>query len=168
MKCLLEAGKLLNSIPIKNRDTISSDTLKALCDVFKHTEDVLYLRDLTMILLGYEGFLRFNEINKLKCNDIEFKEDHMILKIRKSKTDVYRSGKDVFIAKCSSTACPQSMLYKYLRATEQDVKSDKFLFRPVNRSKGKAKLLVVNKKMSFTIARECIVGKLRLVAPDLN
>ena len=60
------------------------------------------------------------------------------------------------------------MLYKYLWATEQDVKSDKFLFRPVNRSKGKAKLLVVHKKISYTRARECIVGKLRLVAHDLN
>ena len=136
--------------------------------MFKHTDDVLHLGDLTMILLGYVGFLRFNEINELKCNDIEFKEDHVILKIRKSKSDVYRSGKDVLIAKGSSSACPQSMLYKYLRATEQDVKSDKFLFRPVNRSKGKAKLLVVNKKISYTRAWECIVGKLRLVAPDLS
>ena len=99
---------------------------------------------------------------------MNIKEDHVILKIRKSKTDVYRSGKDILIAKGSSSACPQSMLYKYLRATEQDEKSDKFLFRPVNKSKGKAKLLVVKKKMSYTRAWECIVGKLRLVAPDLN
>ena len=75
--------------------------IEALCDMYKHTEDVLHLRDLTMILLGYAGFLRFNEINELKCNDIEFKEDHVILKIRKSKTDVCRSGKGVFIAKGS-------------------------------------------------------------------
>ena len=63
--------------------------------MFKHTDDVLHLGDLTMILLGYAGFLRFNEINELKCNDIEFKEDHVILKIRKCKSDFYRSGKDV-------------------------------------------------------------------------
>ena len=60
------------------------------------------------------------------------------------------------------------MLHTYLRATEQDVKSDKFLFRPVNRSKGNAKLLVVNKKMSYTSAWEYIVGKFRLVALGLN
>ena len=47
--------------------------------MFKHTDDVLHLRDLPMILLGYACFLRFNEINELKCNDIEFKEDHAIL-----------------------------------------------------------------------------------------
>ena len=45
VKSLLEAGKRLYSIPIKKKDTISSDTLKALCDMFTHTEDVLHLRD---------------------------------------------------------------------------------------------------------------------------
>ena len=49
-----------------------------------------------------------------------------------------------------------------------EIFTDKFLFRPINRSKGKAKLLVVNKKISYTRACECIVGKLKLVAPDLN
>ena len=44
-----------------------------------------------MIPLGYAGFLRFNEISELKCNDNVFKDDHVILKIRKSKPDVYRS-----------------------------------------------------------------------------
>ena len=102
--------------------------LKDLCDIFRSTDDVLHLRDLTMIPLGYAGFLRFNEIRELKCNDIEFKEDHVILKIRKSKTDVYRSGKEVLISKGSSSACPHTMLKKYLRVTEQYVYSDKFLF----------------------------------------
>ena len=36
------------------------------------------------------------------------------------------------------------------------------------RSKGKAKLLATDKKLSYTRSRECIVGKLKLVAPDLN
>ena len=60
LKSQLEAGKRLNSIPIRKKNTISSDMLKALCDMFKHTEDVLNLRGLTMIHLGNAGFLRFN------------------------------------------------------------------------------------------------------------
>lgn len=168
MKSWLEVGKRLNSVPVKKKDTINLEMLKDLCDIFRSTDDVLHLRDLTMIPLGYAGFLRFNDISELKCNYIEFNEDHVILKIRKSKTDIYRSGKEVLISKGSSSACPHSMLKKYLRVTEQYVYSDKFLFRPANRSKGKAKLLVVIKKISYTRARECIVGKLKPVAPDLN
>ena len=168
VKSLLEAGKRMNSVPVKKKDTINSEMLKDLCDMFSSTDDVLHLRDLTMILLGYAGFLRFNEISELKCNDIQFKEHYIVLKIRKSKTDVYRCGKEVLISKGTSSACPQSMLQKYLYVTKQDVDSDKFLFRPVNRSKGKAKLLVADKILSYTRARECIVAKLKLVAPDLN
>ena len=175
VKSLLEAGKKMNSVPIKKKDTIkskrkamNSEMLKDLCDMFSNADDVLHVRDLTMILLGYAGFLRFNVISELKCNDIQFKEHYIVLKIRKSKTDVYRCGKEVLISKGTSSTCPQSMLQKYLYVTKQVVDSEKFLFRPVNRSKGKAKLLVADKKLSYTRARECIVAKLKLVAPDLN
>ena len=168
VKSLLEAGKRLSSNPIKKKDTIDTEMLKALCDMFYGTSDVLHLRDLTMILLGFAGFLRFSEISHLKCSDVEFKEDYIILKIRKSKTDIYRSGKEVLISKGSSSACPHGMLQRYLQVSEQDTSSGMYLFRPVNRSKGKAKLLVANKQISYTRARECILGKLKLVAPDLN
>ncbi|MCG7875781.1 MAG: tyrosine-type recombinase/integrase [Candidatus Thiodiazotropha endolucinida] len=168
VKSLLEAGKRLNSNPIKKKDTVDSEMLISLCDKFRDTSDVLYLRDITMILLGYAGFLRFSEISQLKCNDIEFKEDYFILYIRKSKTDVYRDGKEVLISKGVSSACPHSMLLRYLDASGQDNTLDMYLFRPVNRYKGRAKLLAANKQLSYTRARECIVEKLRLVAPTLN
>ena len=168
VKSLLEAGKRLNSIPIKKKNTINTEILISLSDRFRETNDVLHLRDLTMILLGYAGFLRFSEISQLRCNDIDLKDEYVTLQIRKSKTDVYRNGKEVLICKGSSSACPHTMLSRYLQVTGQDVHSDMYLFRPVNRSKGKAKLLSSNKPISYTRARECIVGKLKLVAPNLN
>lgn len=168
VKSLLEAGKRLNSNPTKKKDTIDTDMLKILCDKYIDTDDVLHLRDLTMILLGYAGFLRFSEISQLMCNDVEFKDNYILLTIRKSKTDIYRSGKEVLISKGSTSACPYSMLQRYLQATAQDIGSSMYLFRPVNRSKGKAKLLVSNKQISYTRARECIIGKLKMVAPGLN
>lgn len=168
VKNLLEAGKRLKSIPIKKKDTVDTNMLIELCDMFCNSVDVLHVRDLTMILLGYAGFLRFSEISQLRCNDIDFRDEYVILKIRKSKTDIYRSGKEVLIAKGSTSACPHGMLKKYFQVSEQDEKSDLYLFRPVNRSKGKAKLLAKNKQISYTRARECILGKLKLVAPELN
>ena len=44
---------------------------------------------------------------ELKCKDVEFKEVHVILKIRKSKTDVDRSVRDVLISQGPSSAYPQ-------------------------------------------------------------
>ena len=63
-----------------------------------------------MIILGYARLLMFNEISELKCNDIEFEADHLILKMRKSKTDVYRSDKKVLISKGSSSNYPHSII----------------------------------------------------------
>ena len=65
-----------------------------------------------MITLAYAGFLRFNELSNLHCNELSLKPDHMILKIRKSKTDIYRHGNEVLIAKGSSSACPYSLTQK--------------------------------------------------------
>ncbi len=41
-------------------------------------------------------------------------------------------------------------------------------FRPAFRSGSKCALIEKNKKLSYTRARECIVAKLRSVAPHLN
>lgn len=44
--------------------------LQRLCPLHKDTNDVLILRNLVMILLGFAGFLRFDKISSLKCNNI--------------------------------------------------------------------------------------------------
>lgn len=168
VKSLLEAGKRISSKPVKKKDIINTEMLRRLCDIYSNTDDILDIRDLTMIVLGFAGFLRFSEISQLQCNDVEFKTDHIILKIRKSKTDIYRSGKEVLIAKGSSSACPYSMLKRYFQMSSQDNCSNMYLFRPVIRSKGKAKLLGSNKQLSYTRARECILNNLKIAAPDLN
>lgn len=89
-------------------------------------------------------------------------------KIQKSKTDIYRSGKEVSIAKGCSVACPYSMLQKYMTAAHLSVISDSYLFKPAFRSKGKSSLIKLNKKSSYTRAKECIVKKLKVVAPSLK
>lgn len=168
VKSLVESAKRLRSVPVKKKDIVDSEMLKQLCDLYKESNDLGSIRDLSMILCGYSGFLRFSEISELRCNDLVFHEDHVVLKITKSKTDVYRQGKEVLIAKGSTCACPYEMLKRYLDVSKQSLDSEKYLFRPINKSKTISKLLSSNKKLSYTRARECIIKKLKLVAPDLD
>ena len=42
------------------------------------------------MLLGFAGFLRYDEFSALKFSDLKFYEDHLELFIRKSKTDQLR------------------------------------------------------------------------------
>lgn len=167
VKSMLECAKRSNSKPIK-KDIISSEHLIALCDMFAKSTDTLVMRDLAMIMLCYSGFLRFSEVSELQGCDVNFKTEHCSLFIKKSKTDIYRAGREVVIANGITSACPVTVLKKYMHLIGLTTESDFFLFRPGCRSGNKCFLLNKNKKLSYTRARECIMFRLKFVAPSLN
>ena len=101
-------------------------------------------------------------------NDVTFNSDHVVLNIRKSKTDVYRRGNEVLIAKGSSSACPYNMLQRYISATKLSVSPEEYICKPAFRSKHISSLIKKNKCLSYTRAKECIVDKLKEVAPGLK
>ena len=55
-----------------------------------------------MILIGFVRFLRFDELISLKFNDVQVKEQFLILYIHKSKTDLYRQGNAIIMSKLTS------------------------------------------------------------------
>ena len=95
-------------------------------------------------------------------------EDYFKVEIRKSKTDQYRSGKEVTIAEGFTSACPYNMLLKYMSAASLDITTQAFLFRPAFRSSKGCKLISKDKQLSYTRARERIIKMLSSVAPNLN
>ena len=121
-----------------------------------------------MILLSFSGFLRFNELSQLKCNDILVRDDHLVIKIRRSKTDQYRAGDEVLVAKGQTAACPYAMFLRYVDLAKVDLSSDMYLFRPLYRSRGICSLVSKNKPISYTTAKKCMVKRLKHVSPDLN
>ena len=56
IKRLLEAAKRLRSFPVKKKDVITTDLLITLCSMYD-TDDILYLRNICIILIGFAGFL---------------------------------------------------------------------------------------------------------------
>ena len=89
VKAMLESAKRLNSKPTQKKDVVTAKHLVELCDIYKEATDVIILRDLSMILVCYSGFLRFDEASNLRCCDVLFNADYVTLSIRKSKTDIY-------------------------------------------------------------------------------
>ena len=61
-------------------------------------------------LLGFAAFLRYEEIAKLNCNDVEFFTNHVEIKIRSSKNDQLRQGDRVLVARSGKPTCPVAML----------------------------------------------------------
>lgn len=168
VKGLLDTAKRIRSQPVKRKDVVNTEMLITLCDQYIGSTRLGDIRDLAMIMLGYSGFLRFDEISNLHSDDIQFEEDHLILTIRKSETDQFRAGNKVYIIKGSTSACAYSMLKRYIELSGSVLRSNTFLFKPIFNSKGIQKLIHKDKPLSYTRTRECIVSKLKSVAPDLN
>jgi integrase len=118
-----------------------------------------------MIIVAYCGFLRYNELSQLTCNDISFFDKHVKIIIPKSKTDQYRQGNEILLAKLSSIACPVKALTKYIHSAGIVLSSDLFLFRPLYKTKSAYSLKSSNRPLSYTRTKEVLLSRLKEVAP---
>ena len=78
---------------------------------FKKTYDHLFLEpsekaDPGPLDLSFCGFLRHGDTLHIIRSDIVFKKLYMKMLIEESKTDVYRKGNRVYIAKRQCALCP--------------------------------------------------------------
>ena len=55
------------------------------------------LRNVTMYVLSFAGFFRFNDVSRIRRSDISLKEGFMIIKVLKSKNVQLRKGDEVVI-----------------------------------------------------------------------
>lgn len=74
---LLESAKRTQSRSANKKEPVSSEMLISLCLKYRESVDILIVRDLCMILVGYCAFLRYDEISSLHCNDIAFFDNHL-------------------------------------------------------------------------------------------
>ena len=117
-----------------------------------------------MITLAFTAFLRFDELSRLVCNNVSFHVDHMILNIESSKTDQYRKGNEVAIAKLGTVACPYANVQRYISLCNIDINSNEYLFQPLFHTRSGIKRVAKNKPLSYTRARETIVNRLKEIA----
>ena len=73
------------ALPIALRGpAVSSEMLKELCFLYEGSSDILDIRDLCMILIGYSGFLRYDKLSKLKCWNVKIFDTFFSLHIESS------------------------------------------------------------------------------------
>ncbi|KAK3086407.1 hypothetical protein FSP39_017996 [Pinctada imbricata] len=116
----------------------------------------------------WEVFLRFSELSKLKVKNISFHELHMSVHIEGSKTDVYRRGNNVLIARTSKDTCPVYWLKLYLDLAGISKSPEDFIFRSIRyfKSSDSYKLCSCNRPISYTRARELLRDALASVGLD--
>lgn len=135
MNLILEGGKRLRSKPIVEKKPITPEILQKIMDKFSQVENLYHSRLVCMVLLGYAGFPRYDELVHIKMCDIKFHQSgsHIEIKIEKSKTDVFIQGNIVVIAKTGNKLCPVSYMYleKYISYTGLLFQFEEFIFRAV-------------------------------------
>lgn len=96
--------------PIVKKTPFTADILKAMVEDTEHNISLANVRLTTFCLLGFSGFLCFDELAKLRPIDLSIDAEKVTLHIRQSKTDQLRKGNEVVISRTPSITCPVSML----------------------------------------------------------
>ena len=163
VKNLLETSKrLLEKVKTK-KEPITPDHLAALVNKYGNGKASLKdLRLLSLCLIGYGGFLRFNELSNIKRKDIVFYDAYAKIFIEKSKTDVYREGKRVLIPKTGNYTCPVSMLLRYIQKAKITYSHNNVIFGSYTyyKSSNSYRLKSNFRPLSYTRSREIVLEAL--------
>ena len=163
VKNLVEASKRSNVKKCNKKDIISADSIKLLFSKYENNTDLFVMRDLTMIIIAFAAFLRYDELSQLKCNDLTFSEGFARIIIPKSKNDQYRDGSEILLSELDSIACPVKALRKYIEVSNVNLHSNDYLFKGMYRNSKGVGLRKQQKKLSYTRTREILISRLREV-----
>jgi len=145
----------------KGKKPILINHLKNIINVIdeQKNEDIKKLRDRSIILIGFSGGFRRNEIVSLNFDDLDFVEEGLKIQIRKSKTDQFGEGSVKALPYFDNAEyCPVISLKKWLKISK--INSGPLFRRFVKGSK-----LSVNRLTDQTVAL-LIKEYLRLVGID--
>ena len=148
------------------KEPITPEILAKMIDTFgKPDASLADVRTLTMCLVGYAGFFRFDELAKLNESDVKVYPEHMEIFVESSKTDQLREGAWVVIARTSSKLCPVTMMERYFTLAGIAGDPGKNLFRGICTTKSESKLRNSG-GLSYTRAREVMLDMLSAIGLD--
>ena len=157
--------RVLGTATVNRKEPISSDLiLKIVCRA--NLDNPVDLRNVTMYVLSFSGFFRFDDISRVRRSDISFKEGFMVIHVHKSKNDQLRKGNEVVISELSSPACPVKLLRKYLDKFQIPPDSRDLIFKPISRGKSSCKLVSPDKPISYSSIRDGFRRDLKNIGVD--
>ena len=127
---------------------------------------LMNLRFLAFMLLSFAGFFRSQEVLKLKVGDINFENDYISIFLEFSKTDQYRDGSWVLIAKTSKITCPYTVLKRYMCKADLFKELETPLFRNICKTNKGFK--VKKQPLTYSRIREIIKEKMEPIVGDIK
>ncbi|CAC5383937.1 unnamed protein product [Mytilus coruscus] len=111
---VLEGAKRSLATPTNKKEPISVELLHKMYDAMFSFGNLYNQRIICACFTAFAGFLRVSELLNIRRSDIVVLECYMSILIQHSKTDVYRDGNSVLIARTHSNKCPVKNMELYL------------------------------------------------------
>ena len=105
----------------KGKKPILINNLKEIINAIdkQNKEEIKKFRDRSIILIGFAGGFRRNEIVSLDCEDLDFVQEGLKIDIRRSKTDQFGEGFTKALPYFdSSQYCPVLSLKKWIKVSK--------------------------------------------------
>lgn len=142
--------------PKVKKEPVTIDMLSAMVGSLSSSPS---LSEIRLLAISYAAFLRYDEISSLRCCDITFSSRSMSVRINSSKTDQYRQGDSVLVARTDSALCLVSMLERYFHIASIVHTFRLPLFRGIVHSKNGEHLRAAG-GLSYTRMRELFLKKI--------
>ena len=145
--------RILGTATVNRKEPISSDLIHKIVS-HANLDNPVDLRNVTMYVLYFTAFFRFDDISRVRRSDISFHVGFTVIQVHKSKNDQLRKGNEVVISELSSPACPVSLLKRYLDKLQIPPNSRDLIFKPISKGKGFCKLVSPDKPSSYSCIRD--------------
>ena len=157
--------------PNNPKEPITTKDISRICSSLKNSQGLLDLKGLRLmayILVSYAGFLRYEEAIKLRREDIAFHGTYIALFLQTSKTDVYRNGHTILIARTKTKLDPFIFLYRYLAMANIEPKDECYIFRGIyiHPTTGEQMLKLKDKHVSYSTIRDILLTAIGQVGLD--
>ena len=117
---------------------LTSDIINNIVSSLPPSPTLTEIRDTLIPSLAFSLLLRHDEVSHLNFNHFTLQSGGLKIHIPSSKTDTYRNGKYVFLAKENSKV--YNLVFQYIHKAGLDFQTNHFFFAPIAIEKGKMKL----------------------------
>ena len=150
---LVHASHRILGKPTVKKEPVTPEMLKALVKarLANKCPSLSDIRMVALCLIGYAGFFRFSELSSIKSSDVKFFPSYVSIFLESSKTDQFRQGAWIVIARSGLPTCPWKALEQYIAAAKIDLSDHSPLFRSLLRSKDSRV-----RGITYTRAREVV------------
>ena len=161
------AKRLLGTAQINRKEPLSSEQLTKMIST-ANLENTVELRNVCMYAIAFVGLLRFDDLIRIKRCDLQFHTDFLRINITKSKNDQLRKGNEVLIKESASPSSPIKLLKLYLERLKIPDDCQKYIFRPLIKTKGHHRLLNEDRHISYSTFREGLKSHLQGTVDDTS